>query len=51
MLIIIIFTKTKSENSEVICESNDDNKFETGYYHNENNVYYKCIFNCDECSD
>ena len=40
-----------SENSEVICESNDDNKFETGYYHNENNVYYKCIFNCDVCSD
>ena len=40
-----------SENSEVICESINDNKFETGYYHNENNVYFKCIFNCDECSD
>ena len=41
----------KTENEEVICEKNDNNKFETGYYHNENNVYYKCIFNCDVCSD
>ena len=37
------------ENEEVICEYKD--KFETGYYHNENNIYYKCIFNCDVCSD
>ena len=29
----------------------DEDEFKEGYYKNENNVYIKCIENCDKCRD
>ena len=38
-----------NENSEIKClSSNEINK---GYYHDNNNIYYSCIENCDACSN
>ena len=32
---------------QIICAHKDD--LTVGYFHNENDIYYKCIENCDEC--
>ena len=39
------------KNDEIICENNNNNKFDIGYFKDANNVYYKCIDFCDECLD
>ena len=38
-------------NEEVICESNENDKFKIGYFKDNNDIYYKCIDFCDECLD
>ena len=38
-----------SDNGKIECL--EHSQVEIGYYKNENNVYFKCINNCDECSD
>ena len=38
------------ENNEIICEKNTNNKFNIGYFQ-ENDIYYKCIDFCDKCSN
>ena len=35
------------ENQEIICEHKDN--LIVGYFSDENNIYYKCIENCEEC--
>ena len=38
------------ENDEIICENNNNNKFDIGYF-KDNDIYYKCIDFCDKCSN
>jgi hypothetical protein len=38
------------ENDEVICELNTNNKYNKGYF-TTNDIHYKCIDFCDECSN
>ena len=35
------------KNEQIICAYKDD--LAIGYFPNENNIYYKCIENCDKC--
>ena len=36
-------------NNKIICEHKDI--LSKGYYHNENNIYYKCMEYCEECTN